>query len=83
LVEESYIELDREVHESFQRSTAVSRKYLILSSLFILFLLNAEAKGSAAHLMKPNSKRRRTKMELSELKEEERIRIERQDRQQQ
>lgn len=40
-----------------------------------------EAKGTGANLFKPGSKRRRTKVELDEQREEQRLRQEAQDRQ--
>lgn len=74
LAEEDHVEMDRDVYEAYQRSNAVSCMFLFVVSIFQLLLKLLEIKGSGAHLLKPGSKRRRSKAEVLREREQERER---------
>ena len=70
------IEVDPRIAAVFNNSTFVSRKYSLtdnISNTLMIFIYNIESKGSAYGMMKIGSKRRKTKTEIEELKEEERL----------
>ena len=81
LAEEDHVEMDSQVYQAYQRSTAVSRKSSCGCLYILTFLFLVVSKGTGAHLLKPSSKRRRGKAEIKEAKRAEALRQQGQDQQ--
>ena len=77
------IDMDPEVYAAFTNSTAVSSKYLSISSIILIstsiltiLSLHIASKGVGVNLLKVGTKRRRTRQEILDDKEEARIKEE-------
>jgi len=73
------IDMDPDVYAAFANSTAISSKLLLIFFIFdiiTIFLVHAASKGVGADLCKVGSKRRRTRQEILDHREEERLKQE-------